>query len=88
LEKYCRARTNNKPVGPQTDILYDVLKERVERVLKEKGIDPIADRGASPLRTLYYLVILAAWVGTGYTHIMVRRSDIPHSFAEQDIYIA
>ena len=61
---------NNKS-RPKPDVFYDTLKVRVAAALKEKGIDPIKDRGASIMRTLYYIAIFAACIWLGYAHITV-----------------
>ena len=53
------------------DEFYDVIKTRVKNVLLERGIDPVNDRGATPLRTAYYILILCFWLASGYSHIMV-----------------
>ena len=67
LEKYCKVRKSK--VGRKSDFFYDVLKKRVACALKEKGIDPIEDRGASMGRTLYYMLVTVTWLGCGYAHI-------------------
>jgi len=50
------------------DFFYEVLKKRVTKVLHSKGIDPLEDRGASQIRSAYYLVVLVSWLYTGYLH--------------------
>lgn len=50
------------------DHFYQVLCERVEKTLREKGIDPKEDRAATPLRTLYYLLIVSSALAAGYAH--------------------
>lgn len=57
--------------GRVKDFFYEVLKERVTKELRSKGIDPIKDRGASTTRIAYYLVVLASWLYTGYLHCSV-----------------
>ena len=57
--------------GRVEDFFYELLKERVTKVLRSKGIDPIKDRGASTTRIAYYLVVLASWLYTGYLHCSV-----------------
>ena len=46
-------------VDSHRDPFYEVLKERAARALREGGIDPILGRGATPIRSAYYLFILA-----------------------------
>ena len=53
------------------DEFYDVLRTRVTNALLERGVDPVSDRGATPLRTAYYILILCFWLASGYSHIMV-----------------
>jgi hypothetical protein len=74
LEKYCKVRKNKK--GPKPDFFYDVLKERVSAVLKEKGIDPVEDRGATIARTLFYIFNFAAWIASGYAHVKVSLDSV------------
>lgn len=57
--------------GRVKDFFYEVLKERVTKVLRSKGIDPVKDRGASKTRIAYYLIVLASWLYTGYLHCSV-----------------
>jgi cytochrome b involved in lipid metabolism len=54
------------------DPFYQVLCQRVAKTLRDKGIDPIADRTASPLRSFYYLVIACCLVTSGVAHCKVR----------------
>ncbi|KAG7366384.1 fatty acid desaturase, type 1 [Nitzschia inconspicua] len=54
------------------DFFYEVLKKRVSTVLISKGIDPKDDRGATITRTLYYCVVFASWLYTGYLHLSGR----------------
>ena len=76
LEKYCKVRNHRNLIGSKPDEFYDEIKIRVAATLKEKGIDPIEDRGASTWRIAYYVVIFAAFLWTGYAHVMVRSSVI------------
>ena len=69
LEKYCKIR--KKGGGRKSDFFYDIMKQRVAVALKEKGIDPIEDRGASVGRVLYYMIVFASWLTTGYAHVKV-----------------
>jgi cytochrome b involved in lipid metabolism len=64
-----RTPTPTTPI-PQ-DYFYEVLCQRVAQTLKQKGIDPIADRCATPLRTLYYGLVLLAVVASGISHVKV-----------------
>eukprot|EP00536_Pseudo-nitzschia_multiseries_P017560 jgi/Psemu1/264380/estExt_Genewise1Plus.C_16250008 len=50
------------------DFFYELLKKRVAKVLRSKGIDPVKDRGASRVRIAYYLAVLGSWLYTGYLH--------------------
>lgn len=75
LEGNNNQKSTTRTNGPQQqhkqqDLFYDVLKYRVSQVLKVKGIDPIQDRGASLSRSVYYVLVLSAWIGTGYLHIV------------------
>ena len=58
------------PTG-QVDFFYDILKDRVVKVLKEKGIDPIENRGATYVRSFYYLFNFTAFLIAGYWHAKV-----------------
>ena len=53
------------------DFFYEVLKKRVTKVLRFKGIDPVKDRGASQIRIAYYLLIFGLWLYAGYLHCSV-----------------
>lgn len=66
LEKYLVEERNKK--APQVDFFYSLLKERVMVELKAQGLDPQADRGAGWGRTMYYGIVLLAWLATGYLH--------------------
>lgn len=70
LEKYLY-KAAPKAQKPETDFFYDILKQRAAATLKEKGIDPVQDRGAGFWRSLYYLVIVLAVLATGYFHMKV-----------------
>jgi cytochrome b involved in lipid metabolism len=75
LEKY--ATQSRKPQQSSNnendeDQFYTVLKDRVMATLKEKGVDPIRDRGATWSRTLYYLLVFCGWIATGFAHVTVR----------------
>ena len=61
---------NDKP-----DFFYQVLSERVAEALRQVGIDPIQDRGATVSRTLYYWIVFVAWIGMGYWHVKVGRKN-------------
>lgn len=69
--------------GRVKDFFYEVLKERVTKVLRSKGIDPVKDRGASKTRIAYYLVVLASWLYTGYLHCSVsfKQLRLPRKIA-------
>ena len=41
-------------------------------MLKQKGIDPNLDRGATALRAAYYGMVLIAWIVSGYSYLTVR----------------
>jgi cytochrome b involved in lipid metabolism len=56
------------------DFLYEVLKKRVAQTLKDKGIDPVADRAANSLRIFYYAVVLVGGFVSGISHLKVRSS--------------
>ena len=78
LEKYQRfpAAANveadaKASADSQSDFFYNLLCERVAKTLKDKGIDPIKDRGATVFRSLYYLLIAAAVVVSGFFHAKV-----------------
>lgn len=60
---------SSSPQQQKPDVFYEVLKQRVAIRLKEKGIDPIQDRGAGLLRSVYYILVMAAWLGSGYLHV-------------------
>lgn len=62
---------NHKPSERKKDVFFEILKERVASVLKEKGIDPVNDRGANFGRTMHYLLIIGAWLTSGYWHVKV-----------------
>lgn len=68
LAKYSVAK-----VPPQLprDAFYGVLCQRVRDRLRECGIDPIHNRGASYQRLAYYGVLVAFVFVTGYFHIQV-----------------
>jgi len=67
-EKFCVVK-KHRPSGRKRDAFYEILKDRVSTVLKEEGIDPVNDRGATVGRTIHYVVIFAAWLVSGYSHI-------------------
>lgn len=73
LEKYL-VKITAKPSSTSSsmDPFYDVLKRRAAIALKEKGIDPVKDRGAGWWRMLYYVVVVAMVLVTGYYHVKVR----------------
>jgi hypothetical protein len=54
------------------DFFYKVLQERATAVLKEKGVDPVTHRGATPLRAAYYVLVGSCWIIAGYSHLKVR----------------
>jgi hypothetical protein len=60
--------------GRVPDFFYGILKKRVAKVLRSNGIDPLKDRGASPIRIVYYLMIFILWSYAGYLHCTVRFS--------------
>eukprot|EP00527_Entomoneis_sp_CCMP2396_P005194 CAMPEP_0198152034 /NCGR_PEP_ID=MMETSP1443-20131203/58232_1 /TAXON_ID=186043 /ORGANISM="Entomoneis sp., Strain CCMP2396" /LENGTH=711 /DNA_ID=CAMNT_0043817915 /DNA_START=125 /DNA_END=2257 /DNA_ORIENTATION=- len=78
LEKYRTNSSSNsslkqlkqqaQPPQQSQDYFYHLLCQRVEKVLKEKGIDPIQDRGATFGRSTYYVVIAIALCISGYFH--------------------
>ncbi len=51
------------------DKFYSVLKERVTKTLKEKGIDPTLDRAATRGRALYYISIFVLLITSGSFHV-------------------
>jgi hypothetical protein len=53
------------------DPFYEILCERVDVALREKGIDPIRDRGAPCLRVVYYFVVLVSVLLAAVAHIKV-----------------
>ncbi len=63
---------NDRNVRPSedtvTDEFYDMLKQRVEKHLRENHIDPIRDRCATLSRLLYYSLILCCTIYTGFLH--------------------
>jgi hypothetical protein len=61
----------NKKGERKQDAFYDILKDRVAAVLREKGIDPVKDRGASFSRNLHYSLIFVAFLGSGHAHVKV-----------------
>ena len=69
LEKYLVKTVN---ANPSRDHFYDILKQRAAEALQAQGIDPVKDRGAGWLRTLYYAFIVAMVFVTGYFHAKVR----------------
>ena len=62
-----------------SDFFYEILKERVSKELQSKGIDPVKDRGASPLRIIYYVTVFILWSYTGYLHCIVRKNYCVYS---------
>lgn len=71
LEKYLYKQVAGSKAEP--DFFYDILKQRAAAALKARGMDPVQDRGAGWLRTLYYFVIVMAVFATGYTHVKVSK---------------
>jgi hypothetical protein len=65
-------RTEHKGKYGSEDFFYEILKERVSAALRQKGIDPKEDRGATTQRALYYCVVFLSWMYTGYMHLSVR----------------
>lgn len=53
------------------DPFYEVLCERVEAALREKGIDPIRDRGAPFFRVVYYVSVVTGALVSAYAHAKV-----------------
>jgi Cytochrome b5-like Heme/Steroid binding domain len=80
LEKFLVEEKSKK--APQVDFFYTLLKERVIVELKAQGLDPQADRGAGWGRTLYYGVVILAWLTTGYLHA-VKVSSVHARIASQ-----
>lgn len=70
LEKYTTQA--NCPTPPQ-DVFYTELCRRVEAQLQAVGVDPVENRAATPLRTMYYWTIAAALTMSGVAHCKVRR---------------
>eukprot|EP00980_Cylindrotheca_fusiformis_P011704 scaffold2783_cov129-Cylindrotheca_fusiformis.AAC.5 len=68
LDKYCIVK-NMKASDRKKDLFYDIVKDRVAATLRQKGIDPIKNRGASLSRSIYYCVVFSAWVSSGFAHI-------------------
>jgi cytochrome b involved in lipid metabolism len=56
----------------EDDEFYQVLCRRVQATLQSKGIDPIRDRTATPLRSMYYGVVILCVLVSGYAHCQVR----------------
>ncbi|VEU44250.1 unnamed protein product [Pseudo-nitzschia multistriata] len=63
-----RATPIKQHPGRVPDFFYEILKERVTKALRSKGIDPVRDRGASTIRIAYYILIFGSWLYTGYLH--------------------
>lgn len=62
---------DSSATGRVPDFFYELLKKRVTKVLRSKGIDPIRDRGASKVRITYYMLVFVSWLYTGYLHCTV-----------------
>jgi hypothetical protein len=73
LERYLFSKPQalSVTVTSKDDYFYNVIKERVTAVLKEKGIHPVTHRGATPARAAYYFFIFCCCVTTGYWHLKV-----------------
>jgi hypothetical protein len=79
LEKYRRQQASamlSKEEPRKHDFFYEVLQERATAVLKEKGVDPVTHRGATPLRAAYYILVFSCWIMAGYSHLKVSRFRI------------
>jgi hypothetical protein len=64
--------TTTTPVD-RNDFFYDILCERVEKVLKDHHhMDPIRDRCATTARWCYYCFVVTMTILTGYWHCQVR----------------
>jgi hypothetical protein len=73
LEKHRRPQASLSKEEPRKqDFFYKVLQERAAAALKEKGIDPVTHRGATPLRAAYYVLVFSCWIMAGYSHLKVR----------------
>jgi len=63
--------TETKEAASGKDYFYELLCQRVAKVLQENGVDPIRDRGATYTRSTYYLIIASALLLSGYYHAKV-----------------
>lgn len=73
--------------GRVPDFFYEILKKRVVNALKSKGIDAIHDRGASPIRIVYYLMVFILWSYSGYLHCSVRFVCLIFMFPFSFLYV-
>lgn len=63
------AADEDRPVKHGNDLFYDLLCQRVEKVLKDEyDIDPIKDRTPTTIRYGYYLFLLVAVVSSCIAH--------------------
>ena len=70
-------------IGHSNDLFYDVLCQRVRKVLLDNNIDPVKNRGGTPLRFLWYATVLTGTVLGCIAHCKVRaplRSALVKSF--------
>jgi hypothetical protein len=79
LAKYRLATKHEKATGAahtprstQTDVFYQVLRQRVEETLREQGFHPIEDRAANRKRILYYGAVFVTLLYMGRLHVQVR----------------
>ena len=58
------------------DWFYETLCQRVAKTLREEHqFDPIRDRAATPIRALYYGIVVTAAIVCGIAHCRVRRAQ-------------
>jgi Cytochrome b5-like Heme/Steroid binding domain len=57
---------------PQPDFFMEILRERVEKTLREHHLDPIRDRCATWKRVGYYLAVIVLVIYSGFMHVKVR----------------
>ena len=72
LEKY---GVSTEKAIQEEDVFYQVLCQRVVKILREQGIDPIQDRAATWQRVLYYFLVVLAVVASGVAHAKVSRTE-------------
>lgn len=55
-------------IAKPRDEFYEIMKKRVDKCLRDNGIDPIRDRCATTSRLLYYTFVVSCAIFTGYLH--------------------